>query len=352
MFRALVRKRVHGKAGEALAELAIGASAAIAAVALRGLLVPITGPIAPFAMNFIAAVLATLFAGWRAGTVAVVVGQVLAWYFLIEPRMSFRLPDPRDAGALALVTVAQLCLVAVIGRYQYEIDRAHAEAHHEHELRGLLLFELKHRVKNILALVQSLAQQTFSNQGIDDVAQAYYRRLNALGQTHDLLTQGEWTGADIKAVIEQAVHPLVPSRTRFTIQGPVLVLEPKTCLSLALVFHELTTNSIKYGALSNSSGRVSVVWSNDSVSGFALDWQETGGPTAKAPQRRGFGTKLIERALASELNAKVQLSFEGAGLSCVVKAPYILPPSPGGAVEPQAPLVNTTPDILTNPSPA
>ena len=350
MFRALVQRRVHGSAGKALVELAIGLGAAVVGVAARGLLVPLTGTSAPFALNFIAAVVATLFAGWRAGTVAAVAGQLLTWFIIVEPIMSFRLTDPRQGAALALATTAQLFLVGIIGRYQYEVDSARAQAHHEHELRGLLLFELKHRMKNTLALVQGLAQQTFRNQGIDEVTQAYHRRLNALGHTHDLLIQCEWTGAEISQVIEKAVYALVPNRERVTIKGPSLMLEPKSCLNLALVFHELTTNSVKYGAMSNVSGMVTVVWSNDPVSGFVLEWQETGGPPVHVPKRRGFGTRLIERAMASELNANVELKFEETGFSCVVTAPYFLSPASEQAPEPQSAIAASGPETLARPS--
>ena len=333
MFRRLVQRRARGLAGKALAELAVGLCAGLLGVAARALVVPLTGPIAPFALNFVAAAVATLFAGWRAGVVAVLGGQLLTWLFIVEPNLSFRVNDSREAAAFALATFAQLCLVGILGRYQHEVDVARAEANREHELRGLLLFELKHRLKNTLALAQSLAQQTFHGQGVDEVTQAYHRRLDALGQTHDLLTEFEWTGADIRQVIEQAVHALVSDRERAQLDGPSVILEPKACLSLALVFHELATNSVKYGAFSNGSGRLEVSWSNDPSSGFVLGWIETGGPPARKPTRRGFGTKLIQRAMASELDAKVKLNFEETGFSCVVTAPYIPPPSSEAARE-------------------
>jgi two-component sensor histidine kinase len=302
-------------------------------VAARAGLVPLTGPIAPFALNFVAAAVATLFAGWRAGVVAVLGGQLLTWFLIVEPELSLGVIHSREAAGFVLATVAQLCLVGILGRYQHDVDVARAEANREHELRGLLLFELKHRLKNTLALAQSLAQQTFNGHGVDEVTQAYHRRLDALGQTHDLLTQFEWTGADIRQVIEQAVHALVSDRERAELQGPSVILEPKACLSLALVFHELATNSVKYGAFSNGSGRLGVSWSNDPSSGFVLEWVETDGPPARKPTRRGFGTKLIQRAMASELDAKVQLNFRETGFSCVVTAPYISPPSSEAARE-------------------
>lgn len=352
MFRGIVQRRTHSTATKALADLAIGLFAAILAVAARMLVVPVTGPSAPFALNFVAVVVATLFAGWRAGVVAVVGGQALTWFVVVEPRMVFRFPEPQEAAALALATAAQLFLVAVIARYQSEVDRARAEANHEHELRGLLLFELKHRMKNTLALVQSLAQQTFRNQGIDDVAQAYYRRLNALGRTHDLMTECEWIGADIRRIIEQSAHPVVSDRKRLVIEGPSLVLEPRACLNLALVFHELATNSVKYGALSNTTGRVTVKWSNDPATGFILEWQETGGPKVKPPSRRGFGSRLIERVTASELGAEVHMTYEETGFSCVFKAPYIPMRNPAGAADPLPSLPEITLQDAAQPSAA
>lgn len=352
MFRGIVQKRTHSTAAKALADLTIGLAASTLAVVARMLAIPITGPTAPFALNFVAVVVATLFAGWRAGVVAVIGGQALTWFVIVEPRMILRPPEPQEAAALSLATVAQLFLVAVIARYQTEVDRARAEANHEHELRGLLLFELKHRMKNTLALVQSLAQQIFRNQGIDDVAQAYYRRLSALGRTHDLMTECEWIGADIRRIIELSAYPVVPDRERLVIEGPSLVLEPRTCLNLALVFHELATNAVKYGALSNSTGRVTVKWSNDPAAGFILEWKESGGPEVKPPTRRGFGSRLIERVSASELGAHVQMTYEETGFCCVFKAPYIPMRSSAVATEPAPSLPKIALQDVAQPSAA
>jgi two-component sensor histidine kinase len=349
VFREIVHRRTHSTATRALADVAIGLAAAIIAVAGRVLLVSATGPSALFALNFVAAVIATLLGGWRAGVVAVIGAQVLTWFVVIEPGL-VRSPGPQEAATLALATAAQLFLVAVIARYQYDVDRARAEAHHEHELRGLLLFELKHRMKNTLTLVQSLAQQTFRNQSIDDVAEAYYRRLNALGRTHDLLTQCEWTGADIKQIIEQSTYAVVSNRDRLVIDGPSLVLDPKTCLSLTLVFHELATNSVKYGAWSNNCGLVTLAWSNDPSNGFLLQWHETGGPPVIPPSKHGFGTSLIERATASELSADVKMSYQETGFSCVVKAPYIASSESLGSVEPLPTLPKVIPQGATQPA--
>lgn len=328
MFRVHIQSRFRGIASRMLAELTVGAAAAILAVLLRDLLVPLTGRSAPYALNFVAAVIATLFAGWRAGVVAVIIGQLATWYLIVEPSFEFQLPDPREGWSIALATAAELFIIAIVGRYQERVDRAWAELNREHELRGVLLFELNHRVKNTLALVQGIAQQTFRGRADDELAQAFHLRIDALAQTHDLLTQREWTGAELREIIAQSVHPLMPAGDRLTVDGPFLVLPPKACLSLAMVFHELATNSLKYGALSGGSGQVSVRWTNRPSSGFAMQWEEVGGPPTKAPKRRGFGTRLIEKSMAAELGASVTMNFDSAGFSCVIEGPYLSQPTP------------------------
>lgn len=199
----------------------------------------------------------------------------------------------------------------------------------------LVVHELNHRVKNSLAMVQSIAAQTFRHAGgtAQDMREAQDRfasRLVALAQANDLLTGERWTGASLHTAIEKAVEPYRHDPARLSLDGPQILISPKTALALTLALHELGANAVKYGALSNDAGHVAIRWSSydgDDGPRMRLEWREEGGPRVTAPSHRGFGSRLIERGLAGELNGTVALGFPPEGLHCTVDAP--LPTEPG-----------------------
>lgn len=203
------------------------------------------------------------------------------------------------------------------------LERRRTEEH----LR-LLVNELNHRVKNSLAVVQSIAAQTLRGDDMEGARGAFENRLTALAAAHDLLTSRNWQSASLREVIEKAGIGCGASSDRLTVAGPELRVQPRTAVSLAMAVHELCTNAVKYGALSNDGGRVRVEWSVDTSSGenrLRLVWQEEGGPPVAPPERRGFGTRMIERALAAELGGSARIDFLPEGISCTVEAP--LPPA-------------------------
>jgi PAS domain S-box-containing protein len=190
----------------------------------------------------------------------------------------------------------------------------------------MLVGELNHRVKNTLAIVQSLAHQTFDKDSANAPAVASFEgRLQALAAAHNLLTRKNWEAAPMAEVVAETLAPF-GAAGRCSAEGPMLMLPPSTAVALALATHELATNAAKYGALSNDSGRVSVRWTVD-AGGLTFVWQEAGGPPVAPVSRTGFGTKLIKRTLTAELKGTAELVFEPAGLVCRVKAP--LPDWPG-----------------------
>jgi two-component sensor histidine kinase/PAS domain-containing protein len=199
--------------------------------------------------------------------------------------------------------------------------RREAEAH----LR-LVVNELNHRVKNNLAMAQAMAAQTFRN--ADDLAQAqasFSARIMALAKANDLLTDEHWVDASLRVLIEAAVAPHCPDDpARCWIEGPDVRLSPKTALSLTMAFHELATNAVKHGAWSTPDGRVSATWTVEGGR-LHLEWRESGGPPVRPPERRGFGSRLIERGLAAELDGEAKLGFEKEGLVCVIDAPLLRP---------------------------
>ena len=187
------------------------------------------------------------------------------------------------------------------------------------ERRELLINELNHRVKNTLSLVQSLAHQSF-RPGVD--AQVAHRdfvaRIGTLAAAHDLLTREHWEGVTLAQLVRAATKPL--DSARIEARGTPMVLCPKAAVAIAMAVHELGTNAIKYGALSVDDGRVAIDWSAD-AGRFRLVWREQGGPAVSPPARKGFGVKMIERALASDLRANVELDFMTSGLRCTIDAP-------------------------------
>jgi two-component sensor histidine kinase len=197
----------------------------------------------------------------------------------------------------------------------------------------LLIDELNHRVKNTLAIVQSLAAQTLRDSDTsEDVREAFTMRLMALAQAHDMLTNERWQGANLREVIAQAASIQGGGVDRVRIAGPRVQLSPKMTLSLSMAMHELTTNALKYGALSNEVGYVEIGWTlvpRASGDWLNLCWKETGGPSVAPPNRRGFGSRLIESGLAIELAGEVKIVYEPAGVICTIVAPLSVPEHPG-----------------------
>jgi len=190
------------------------------------------------------------------------------------------------------------------------------ERHRYEEHLKLLLNELNHRVKNTLAIVQSIAALTLKD--IDAGARAAFEeRLMTLSAVHSLLTDESWHGASIASVVAASLRT---ARERVSFAGDDLQLKPKSAVALSMALNELGTNALKYGALSTERGRVAVRWSTDGGR-FRLSWKETGGPTVAEPSRRGFGSRLIERGLASELQGEVRIHWRPEGVVCTIDAP-------------------------------
>jgi len=185
--------------------------------------------------------------------------------------------------------------------------------------------ELGHRLKNVLTMVQAIASHTLRNAPSMDVArEALAARVIALGKAQDLLISKSAEEAEIGALVHGVLEPHRASEPeRLRIRGPHVRLSSHAALSLALVLHELATNAVKYGALSNEHGHVDLVWTvtEETPSCLALRWSEHGGPTVVEPQRKGFGSRLITRGLAGDIGGDVTLSYEPAGVVCTITAP-------------------------------
>ncbi|HEX6110935.1 MAG TPA: chemotaxis protein CheB [Geminicoccaceae bacterium] len=193
------------------------------------------------------------------------------------------------------------------------------------EDKELLARELSHRVKNTLAVVQSLAIQTEHSDAVEQYRDKFIGRLQALARAHSMLLDANWRGADLKTLVEQAVaayradHPDV-----IEVEGEPVAITPRQGIGLSLVLHELGTNAAKYGALSRPEGGVQVSWWAEAVRHgrrLHLLWQEHDGPALEPPNQKGFGTRLIERACTHELEGEVELDYTPGGLRCELIVP-------------------------------
>jgi PAS domain S-box-containing protein len=186
----------------------------------------------------------------------------------------------------------------------------------------LLVNELNHRVKNTLAVVQALARRTLSGAAsLAQAREAFTARLLALAGAHDVITRETWTGADLGEVVDRSLLRQLDRPGRVRVDGPPVSVSPKLALSLSLALHELMTNAMKYGALSQDEGEVALTWRTAREGArLQIRWVETGGPPVTPPQRRGFGSRLIERALATDIGGPVTLVFAPEGVVCEIDA--------------------------------
>jgi two-component sensor histidine kinase len=248
--------------------------------------------------------LATTIGAWRAGDVGARTGM------------------NAKAGEFSLVGQA-------IDEFMDELISSRAERRKAEQQRELLVSELDHRVKNILAMVQAVARQTFRSKELTaDTVQSFDQRLQAMSEAHGLLMKDEWQAAKMGELVATTIAPFNRlGRSAFSLSGPDIVVPAKAALAFSMAVHEMCTNAAKYGALSTTDGHVTINWqvtvpSNGVNPLFEFRWIEHGGPPVQTPQRLGFGSKMIERALSSELGATVTIEYAATGVVCTVKGPF------------------------------
>ena len=200
------------------------------------------------------------------------------------------------------------------------IDAAEQEV--AKKLQRLILEELHHRVKNMLATVQAIASQSLrSADTLEQARSAIENRLAALSRVHDLLLKANWSEAMLNAVVKTAIEPFeTKAAQQFSVHADTLKLSPNAVLPIAMVINELCTNAVKYGALSTPAGNVAI---DASIDGNMLrfNWTEKNGPVVREPSRRSFGSKLMEHAFVSQLEAKASLKFAPGGVCYELEAP-------------------------------
>lgn len=193
--------------------------------------------------------------------------------------------------------------------------------------RKTLIDEVNHRVKNTLATVQALAQHTLRGAGVpDDVREAFEARLLALSGVHNQLARESWRYADMGLTVCEILTPYA-GEGQLGLRGPMLKLQPRIALALAMVLHELAANAASHGALGARQGRVDLRWSVDTAQEkemLTIEWRESSGPPVRPPLRGGFGLRVLERSVREELDGTIHLDFRPEGLICRITVPLSL----------------------------
>lgn len=207
----------------------------------------------------------------------------------------------------------------VLGRQvmsQLELRRALFQKDELLEQRRLVQQETTHRLKNTMTLVQAIASQTLRTESSPQALADFQARLQSLSAAHDVLLRDDWEAVDLGRLLADVLAGLAPAQ-RFDLQGPPITLGARAALSMSLITHEMATNALKHGALSNMEGRVALLWRVHGED-LVLEWSERGGPPVSPPARRGFGSKLIQAGLIG--SGKVDLRYEARGLYAVLTA--------------------------------
>ena len=232
--------------------------------------------------------------------------------------LEFFSTEPAEPDAELLLIVRTLG--EQVGRV---LERKQTEEH-----QRLMTRELNHRVRNNLSIIQSVAHQTFSETADRSALAAFESRIGALAAAHEVLTRENWEAASLDDLARQTIFACGAGEAQVTFHGPPVWLPPRLAVSFSMALHELCTNAVKYGAFSVPGGRVMLSWelvANPDGDRLRLAWSEEGGPPVQPPARRGFGSRMIERALARELGGEVELSFAPAGVRCLIDAPAPAP---------------------------
>jgi PAS domain S-box-containing protein len=196
-----------------------------------------------------------------------------------------------------------------------QMGRVHERKHNE-ELRALLLAELNHRAKNILAVVRGMAHLSFGS--ATDIAEAqklFDRRLDSIAKANDILHAQSGSAALIGEIVDEALTGCGVGGDRASRSGPDLCIDSSTSIMVSLAVHELCTNAFKYGALSTGEGSVDIRWRTDprDSSRFDFEWVESGGPPVKAPERQGFGVRILKRGMELESGGQAEILYDPAG---------------------------------------
>lgn len=301
---------------QTVVEIALGFFAGTASVAIR-LALNLPSDVLPSFLVVIAVCLVTVAAGFLGGFITMVVGGFLTWYYILNPGGSWSI-DETDRYALlgyfavtsVILATSQLYRLSEQKRQGVALELALREAQHQR----LFAREMSHRLKNAMAIVQAIASQTFT-QDTPEVKK-FEGRLSALASAHNLLNEHvKQPTASMSELVQTAIGPFQDRSDRFRVAGEPIPVPDQQVVSLSIALHELGTNAVKYGALSEPKGWISIAWSIANGE-LLLEWKEHDGPPVVPPKSKGFGSRLLARAA---LGAAV--SYEPDGLRCTITSP-------------------------------
>lgn len=295
----------------------------------------------PYLTFFPAVILATFVGGLWPGIINAILGCIASWYFFISPANSFEL---NGGAAIALAFYAFIVSVDVLIIHSIKVTARHLQAERGafqaltetltlanaqlEKNRADQMFlsrELGHRMKNQLAIVQAIVNQTLrSAPDLISAGKSLSDRVAVLSRAHDILISGATSGTAVGEIVRNAVFLHDDKfKSRFKVEGPETPIASRPALSLSLILHELSTNAAKYGALSRPEGKVTIYWEVTQTSAertFLLTWEESGGPAIAEPVRKGFGSRLIRAGLAGTTMNRVSIHYNESGVKCELVA--------------------------------
>ncbi|MGU3494381.1 HWE histidine kinase domain-containing protein [Xanthobacteraceae bacterium A53D] len=238
---------------------------------------------------------------------------------------------PFSASEIRVAETLRVTLIEVVLRLA---DEASAERQQAGARQELLIAELNHRVRNILGLIRGLIRQSPPEGDIKEFVRVVDGRIHALARAHNQITDDHWGPAPLQALIDAEAAAFVDERDRIITQGEPVYLNPQAYTSMALVVHELVTNSNKYGSLSSGEGRVTIGWNRTASGDLTIEWRESGGPPVKRPSRKGFGTTIIERSVPYDLGGTATVDYATHGLHAtfIIPGRHLSEPKAGAAM--------------------
>lgn len=278
--------------------------ACVALAAGARLLMGVLGPTLPFATFFPAVLVTSLFGGLFGGVLAIVLSILTVWWAFTEPLFTFARLDHVHLANFFLFGLSGLLVVALVLVHRQLLFAVETK---ERE-RQLLVGEIEHRSRNILAVITSLIHQTVKD---NDVADTLIKRMCAVADTNGVLDDTGTEGMSLRALFVAGIAQ-PHGATRIELNGPDVQLSAKQARALRLVIHELATNALKHGALSAPEGKIKVDWRIADGGKVALEWRELGGPKVAAPDKHNFGSKLILATL-KQMGAEFAPKFPETG---------------------------------------
>jgi two-component sensor histidine kinase len=278
----------------------------VVATLARIVLGSLFGPTLPFATYFPAVLISALFGGVVAGIVSIPLSVIAVWWAIEAPVYEFGPINAVMAANFGLFSLSCLVVVWLAVRHR----RVLANLAQREQERKLLVGELEHRRKNVLAMVTALIRQTVKD---EDTSETLINRVVAVTSTQGIVDKTK--ASNLHVLLDEVLFVV---RGRVMLEGPNVELNESTARTMRLIFHEMLTNAIKYGALSSERGRISIDWSADEL--LTIDWREFDGPKVAAPSKYNFGSRLITRML-TQLNAEFEPHFPETGYCYKMKIP-------------------------------